>query len=193
MKIKTLLIPAIGLSIAGVLAFKQGEIDQFTASPEVITTTKAPHSPIQINEMTENATESENVTVAEVQALPDEIIVEHIQTEPNAYDHLKEGEKLSLFIPQEQHDYIGTVEKSYQQFGGQIKVSTGSLDSNQQLSSFTVTKGPELTLIMVATGDSIYQIEIDNKTGAGTVIDDQALDYFRKDDDAISTPPEGIS
>jgi len=193
MKKKALLISAIGLSIAGVLAFKQGETEKSMITSEVVSVTKAPHNSIQTKVITPSPTELGDITVATVQPLADEVLVEHIQIEPNAFDHLKTGEKISIFIPQEQHDYIGVVEKSYQQFDGQIKVSTGSIDNEQQFSSFTVTKGPELTLIMVATGDSIYQIEIDNKTGAGTVIDDQALDFYRKDDDAISTPPEGIS
>lgn len=190
MKLKTLLIPAIGLSIVAALVFKQDEASQMVATatdtiPLSLTKQKDGYS--------SGGVHSGNDMAAKKQPLPDEILVEHIQLKPNAYENLKNGERLSIFIPQEQQDYTGTVEKSYQQFDGQIKVSTGPIDNGKQFSSFTVTKGPELTLIMVATGDSIYQIEIDNKTGVGTVINDQALDFFRKDDDAIVAPTEDIS
>ena len=127
------------------------------------------------------------------QSLPEEIFVEHIQVTPNAFDKLSEGQKVALFIPQESHEYIGTIEQSHQQFGGQVKVSSGSIENGDQLSSFTVTKGPESTLVMIATDDAIYQVEINNKTGNGTVIDDRSLDHFRKKDDSQMTPPEGIS
>ena len=112
---------------------------------------------------------------------------------PNAFDNLVEGQKVALFIPQTGQEYTGTIEQSHQQFGGQVKVSSGSIEGGDQFSSFTVTKGIQSTLVMVATNEGIYQVEIDNKTGNGTVIDDQALDHFRKEDDTLITPPEGIS
>ncbi len=125
--------------------------------------------------------------------LPDEIQVEYIQANPEALKHLSEGQKVSFFIPQEQTEYAGTIEKSYSQFNDKVTVSSGSIEGADKLSSFTVTRGPESTLIMVATENSIYQVEIDNKTGQGTVIDDRSLDYFRKHDDSQLTPPEGLS
>jgi len=196
MKLKALLIPAIGLSIVAAVVFKQDEASQTAVIKKVATATTGtiPQSLTkQKNRRSSVEVHSGKDIAAKKQPLPDEVLVEHIQLKPNPYENLKNGERLSIFIPQEQQDYTGTVEKNYQQFDGQIEVSTGPIENGKQFSSFTVTKGPELTLIMVATGDSIYQIEIDNKTGTGTVINDQALDFFRKDDDAIVAPTEGIS
>jgi len=191
MKIKILLIPVIGLSIVGLFVFKQDDGNQIQKTE--IATVSAPLNSKPINKIKPIKSQGVNDIAAKTQQLPDEVLVEHIQIQVDEYNHLKKGDKLSIFIPQEQQDYTGTVDKNYQQFDGQVNVSTGPIDGGKQFSSFTVTKGPELTLIMVATGESIYQIEIDNKTGAGTVINDKALDFFRKDDDAIVTPTEGIS
>ncbi len=134
-----------------------------------------------------------NLYSPSTQELPAEIEVRHIQARVDIFDNLTEGKKISLFIPQEQHEFIGVVEQSYRQFGGRVQVSSGSIKEGDQFSSFTVTKGPETTLVMVATGESVYQVEINNQTGSGTVIDDRALDIFRTQDDTQLTPPEGIS
>ncbi len=192
MKIKTLLVPIIGLSIVGSLMLKQDNITQnsFVAA-------KKTENALGFKQATTVTAMSQNQSVIDThqqeQLLPEEILVEHIQTQANDFNHLTQGHKLTIYIPQEQQDYSGTIEKNHQQFGGKVQVASGSIDDGQPFSSFTVTKGPELTLVMVATGEKIYQVEIDNKTGAGTVIDDQALDYFRKHDDGQETPPEGIS
>jgi len=191
MKIKILLIPVIGFSIVGLFVFTQDDGKQIPKT--AIASVSAPINSKPADKIKPVKSQGVNDIAAKTQQLPDEILVEHIQTKVDEYNHLKKGDKLSIYIPQEQQDYTGTVEKNYQQFDGLVKVSTGPIDAGKQFSSFTVTKGPELTLIMVATGDSIYQIEIDNKTGAGTVINDKALDFFRKDDDAIVTPSEGMS
>ena len=127
------------------------------------------------------------------QDLPAEILVAHIQAEPDAFDNLDVGQKVDLYIPQESQAYTGIVKENFKQFNGQVNVSSGSIENGDQFSSFTVTKGLETTIVMVATNQGIYQVEINNKTGAGTVIDDQSLNYFRKHDDTQTTPPEGIS
>ena len=195
MKIKTLLIPVLGFSIVGVLMLKQDNAAQNDFVPSLAA--EATGNNLASKQTGIITAKVQRLSVIEepkqVQQLPAEILVEHIQTQPNDFDHLTQGKKLSIYIPQEQQDYSGTVNKSHQQFGGQVQVATGSIDDGQPFSSFTVTKGPELTLVMVATGEKVYQVEINNKTGAGTVIDDQSLDYFRKHDDGQATPPEGIS
>lgn len=193
MKIKTSIISILGvISIGGLLLNHD-----FSGSPSKVNS--ASQSPSQhlskdiddFGSVRQWQSVSNNTKLT--QNLPDEIEVSHIQTQANAFDQLKNGEKLTLYIPQEDQSYIGTVEKNHQQFDGLVQVSSGSIDDGQPFSSFTVTKGSELTLVMVATGEKVYQIEIDNKTGAGTVIDDQSLDHLRKHDDGQVTPPEGIS
>lgn len=185
----------MGLSIVGGTIFLQDNIilNSFANDIAIVETenyfVSEPIDSLSINKQGQLSEKNQQYT----QLLPEEVLVEHIQIEIDAFDNLNSGKKLSIYIPQEQQDYVGTVENSYKQFGGQVKVSSGSLENGQPLSSFTVTKGAELTLVMVATGEKIYQIEIDNGTGAGTVIDDQSLDYFRKHDDGQIPPPEGIS
>jgi len=117
----------------------------------------------------------------------------YIQADPDRLANLTEGQRVNFEIPQTQKTYQGVVESYYQQFDGKVKVAKGKITGGDAFSSFSITSGPETTLVMVATEDSIYQIEIDNRTGYGTVIDDRALDYFRKQDDAQLTPPEGLS
>ncbi len=128
-----------------------------------------------------------------VDPLADKIEVAHIQAQSAQLAQLAEGQRVSFFIPQNQKEYQGVVESHYRQFDGKVSVSKGRLDAGDELTSFMVTKGPDTTLVMVATDDGVYQIEIDNQSGLGTVIDDRALDYFRKHDDSILTPPEGLS
>ncbi len=194
MKIKALIIPALGITILGGIYLKQDN----SITPFILNVEKAPigiplvskkPDTFEITRQWESVSDKSNPT----QKLPQEIQVSHIKTQKDAFEYLKNGEKITLYIPQENQSYIGTVEKNHQQFGGRVQVSTGSIKDGNPFSSFTVTKGPELTLVMVATGEKIYQIEINNKTGAGTVIDDQSLDHFRKHDDGQVTPPEGIS
>ena len=129
----------------------------------------------------------------EIQSLPEEVLVEQIQVPPHAFDNLVEGQKVTLFIPQEGYEHVGTVEQSFSQFSGQVAVSSGSIEGGDQFSSFTITKGAQTTYVMVATNEGIYQVEIDNKTGHGTVIDDKELDHFRQEEDTVMPPPDGLS
>lgn len=194
MKTKKFLIPITGVAILAVLILRPNtstiptllKMEQNTTAPQLVSKN------FDTFERTRQW-HPVNDSSKPIQRLPKAIQVAHIKTQRDAFDHLQNGEKITLYIPQDNQSYIGTVEKNHQQFGGQVQVSTGSIEDGAPLSSFTVTKGPELTLVMVATGEKIYQIEINNKTGAGTVIDDQSLDYFRKHDDGQTTPPEGIS
>ncbi len=193
MKLKTLMVPILGLSIIGISLLKQNSTTHISSEQKIAEADKGIDHAFGKTRTFAASGQAPVEILDRKQKLPDEIPVEQIQTQPNAFDHLSNGQKLAFFIPQEQQDYIGTVEKYHTQFNGQVQVSTGSIDDGRRFSSFTVTKGPELTLVMVATGEKVYQIEINNKTGTGTVIDDQSLDYFRKHNDGRTPPPEGIS
>ncbi len=127
------------------------------------------------------------------QSLAEEISIEHIKVAAEAFNNLTVGQQVSLYIPQENKDYLGTVTENYQQFEGKVEISSGELVNASQFSSFTVTQGAESTLVMIATNESIYQVEINNASGYGTVIDDRELDHYRQHDDSLHTPPEGIS
>lgn len=209
---KTLLITFVCLTAIVAWFYPQNSTKQTTFTPQPTEklaktinqdTPKSPtgkqQTPILISEQTrsehtvkqlwQTASKSE----VPIQSLPEEILVEPIQVSPHAFDNLVEGQKVALFIPQTGQEYTGTIEQNHQQFGGQVSVSSGSIEGGDQFSSFTVSKGTQSTLVMIATNEGIYQVEIDNKTGIGTVIDDKELDHFRKEDDTLTTPPEGVS
>ncbi len=122
-----------------------------------------------------------------------DIEMAYIQAEPDRLANLVEGQTVQFEIPQTQKTYQGVVESQYKQFDGKVSVSKGRLEDGDELTSFMLTRGPDTTVVMVVTDDGVYQIEIDNQTGQGTVIDDRALDAFRQHNDSILTPPEGLS
>lgn len=190
MKAKTLL-PFLGIGIVGSIYLSQDNIPSESSVKSSSTIHQVSNGLITKN--TVRQWQPIKGATRPTQTLPNEVEVTHIQVQANAFEKLKPGEKLTLFIPQENQNYIGTVQENHTQFGGQVQVSKGSIDDGHPFSSFSVTKGSELTLVMVSTGEKVYQIEINNKTGEGTVIDDQALDFFRQHDDGEITPPEGLS
>ena len=150
-----------------------------------------PNQKTQATALWRSAQQTHSQEVAD--PLAGKIDVAYIQAQSSVLAQLNEGQQVSFFIPQNQKEYQGVVESHYQQFDGKVSVSKGRLEEGDELTSFMVTKGPDTTLVMVATDEGVYQIEIDNDTGQGTVIDDRALDYFRKHNDSILTPPEGLS
>jgi len=122
-------------------------------------------------------------------SLPDNVEVEFIQMPDGALQNLQVGEKIDLLIPQKGRAYVGTVKKTSSRFSdGNVKVSSGPLDNGQDFSSFSIVEGDKITLVTVATGAEIYQVEIDNKTGVGTVLDDRELQQFRQGNDNLSPP-----
>ncbi len=175
--------PFQGSSEVSPLAMKQASKH---SNPSDSNTNAASNQPSQL-------WQAANSVPAHKQSLDAEVAVEYIQSSPELFKQLHVGERVALYIPQENRDYIGTVNESYEQFQGKIKVSSGPIENSSEFSSFTVTKGDETTLVMVATDEGIFQVEIDNETGNGTVIDDRSLDFYRKHDDSLSPPPEGIS
>ena len=189
MKNKLLISSFLSIGIAGYIIYS-GQPD---AAPPVHQIQNSFSKPLLTAKQQKTLWQASQASPSNEDSLPAEIQVEYIQAKPEALTHLSEGQKVSFFIPQEQAEYTGTIEKSYSQFNDKVTVSSGSIEGADELSSFTVTRGPESTLIMVATENSIYQVEIDNRTGQGTVIDDRSLDYFRKHDDSQLTPPEGLS
>jgi len=116
--------------------------------------------------------------------------VEYIKLDNKDALDVTEGDKLSLLIPQENWIYEGTVEESTKDYGGDVVLSEGTLDAQNEFASFSMAKGVDKTYVMVMTGESIYQIEIDNKTGVGTVMDDRELDKYRQHDDGVAPEAE---
>lgn len=101
----------------------------------------------------------------------------YVQVVPNAFERIRVGQPLEITIPQENFPVFGVVEESHMQLDGEITVWSGPVDAFHDTASFTVTRGKILTFITVATGVSVYEFSINNKTGAGTVVN--ALDLIR--------------
>lgn len=125
--------------------------------------------------------------------LPENLHVEYIKVADNSFKNLSEGQKISFLIPQENKSYIGIINESTRAFSDTVKMSAGDIDNGNEFASFSITEGKNTTFVTVATGESIYQVEIDNQSGIGTVMDDRELNQYRHSEDGIYPPPEGIS
>ncbi|WP_198246742.1 hypothetical protein [methane-oxidizing endosymbiont of Gigantopelta aegis] len=185
---KYIFLFVIGIAVLGY--FMQANVpvaaDKISSLPKQVARSKT-----QTNQLWQNVADPAQLQYKD--SLDSVIELAYIQTDPDRLANLTEGQTVNFEIPQTQKTYQGVVESHYQQFDGKVNVAKGKITGGDAFSSFSITSGPETTLVMVATEDSVYQIEIDNRTGYGTVIDDRALDYFRKQDDAQLTPPEGLS
>ena len=116
------------------------------------------------------------------------IPTKYIQVLPNALESIRVGQPLEITIPQEGFPIFGVVAESHMQLNGEITVWSGPIDAFHDTASFTVTRGKILTFITVATGVSVYEFSINNKTGAGTVVN--ALDLIRdKNPNDTVVPP----
>ena len=127
------------------------------------------------------------------QDIPDNLYVEYIKTNQPGDLNIAEGQQVSLLIPQENKSFIGVIDESTRAYGGEITISSGTIENGDENASFSITEGKNTTFITVATGESIYQVEINNRTGVGVVLDDRELNQYRQNEDGILPPPEGIS
>ncbi len=127
------------------------------------------------------------------QYLPENVDIEFVKANNSLRRKFDEGEKIALLIPQEDKVYEGKVISSTNAFSGAVKMTEGTLENGNPLASFSITSDSNTTLATVATGESIYQIEIDNQTGVGFVMDDRELDSLKHPEDGILPPPEGVS
>jgi hypothetical protein len=125
--------------------------------------------------------------------IPDNLNVEYIKANQPGTMNLSEGQQVAILIPQENKSFIGVVDESTRAYGGEITISSGTIENGDENSSFSITEGKNTTFITVATGESIYQVEINKQTGIGVVLDDRELNQYRQNEDGILPPPEGIS
>ena len=125
--------------------------------------------------------------------LPDKLYVEYIKVVADNSLKFSEGEKISFLIPQEDKSYVGTINESTRAFSGDVKISSGDIDNDNEHASFSITEAEDTTFVTIATGESIYQVEINNHSGIGVVMDDRELNRYRYDGDGILPPPEGVS
>ncbi len=116
------------------------------------------------------------------------IPTKYIQVLPGALDSIRVGQPLEITIPQEDSPVFGVVAESHSQLNGEVTVSSGPIDAFHDTASFTVTRGKISTFVTVATGAAIYEFSINNKTGAGAVVN--ALDLIRdKNKNDTVVPP----
>ncbi len=127
------------------------------------------------------------------QDIPDNLNVEYIKVNKPGTMKLSEGQQVALLIPQENRTYTGIIEESTRAYGDEITISSGAIKNGDENASFSITEGENTTFITVATGESIYQVEINNRTGVGVVLNDRELNQYRQNEDGILPPPEGIS
>lgn len=127
------------------------------------------------------------------ETLPDNLHVEYIKIAENDSMNFSEGEHVSFLIPQENKSYVGIINESTRAFGGDVNIASGDIENGNEHASFSITEGENTTFITVATGESIYQVEIDNQSGVGVVLDDRELNQYRHKEDGITPPPEGVS
>ncbi|KRT55158.1 hypothetical protein [endosymbiont of Ridgeia piscesae] len=117
--------------------------------------------------------------------IPAEVEYETIRVNRDVLNNLQVGQPLELPIPQEAKSYYGTIEETHNQLDGQVQVWSGGLENGGNFSNFTLTQGQQSTIVMVATGSRIYQIEINNRTGRGAVIDNRTLSVFKIPGDSV--------
>ncbi|MCH9675872.1 MAG: hypothetical protein K0U93_30830 [Gammaproteobacteria bacterium] len=115
-----------------------------------------------------------------------------IEVDPSVFESLEVGQPLELMIPQEGAPLYAVVDETHDQLNGDVQVWSGPVDGSHETASFTISRGSATTYVTVATGTSVYEISINNETGAGTVVDE--IDMTKgKDGNDIVIPPEAES
>jgi len=100
---------------------------------------------------------------------------EPIQMDPKLFDSLEIGQPIEIPIPQEAAPVFGVIGENHSQLNGEVQVWSGPIDGSHETASFTVTRGEKGTYVTVATGTSIYEVSVDNATGAGAVVNETEL------------------
>jgi len=100
---------------------------------------------------------------------------EPIQMDPEFFDSLEVGQPIEIPIPQESAPVFGVIGENHSQLNGEVQVWSGPIDGSHETASFTITRGEQGTYVTVATGTSIYEVSLDNATGAGTIVNESEL------------------
>lgn len=110
---------------------------------------------------------------------------EPIQMDPALFDSLEVGQPVEIPIPQQVAPVYGVIGENHNQLNGEVQVWSGPIDGSHETASFTITRGEQGTYVTVATGTSIYEVSVDNVTGAGTVVDEVELTKHVTENDFI--------
>lgn len=121
-------------------------------------------------------------------SLPPDVEAAFVDASDLDVESLSPGMRLAFPIPQESRVYSGQVKETHRRFGNRVAVVTGQLAGERPFASFSIVDDGSIALATVATGQNVYQIEIDRRTGIGTVLDDRQFDRFRRVDDGLLPP-----
>ncbi|MCB1743006.1 MAG: hypothetical protein KDK91_21700 [Gammaproteobacteria bacterium] len=111
-----------------------------------------------------------------------------IELDPRVFETLQVGQPLELDIPQLEQPVYAVLGETHTQLNGQVQVWSGPVDGSHPSAAVTITKGEISTYVTVATGDNIYEINIDNNSGKGVVVDEVDMTAGKNGEDAISPP-----
>jgi hypothetical protein len=116
---------------------------------------------------------------------------ERIKTDTEALTKLQVGQVLEFFIPQLGETFQSEIESTSNQLGD-VKVWKGKInEKNQEDGNFIITQGKNMTNVILAPNEGIYNVHINNENGESTIIDDREYSSRISDtDDSIPYPHE---
>jgi hypothetical protein len=119
-----------------------------------------------------------------------------VQVDLDMLSNLQVGQQLELHIPQANAFYFGQIQESHSELGGKVQAWSGDLNDGEELTGFTITQGKRMTFVVVSAASGTYQIDIDNESGNGVVVDMREFAKFHTPDDAViyegSPIPESV-
>lgn len=122
-----------------------------------------------------------------------------IKTDPKALTEFHSGQNVELPIPQANAVYFGTIDKEKIELDGRVVSWSGPLNDGVDGTAFGIARGQRMTLIYVTSMSGDYEININNKTGEGEVIDSREYDKLKKGTDVVEmeesdaiNPPNGV-
>lgn len=126
----------------------------------------------------------------------EDVNTEPIQVDLDVLSNLYIDRELELPIPQENVHYVGHIRESHNELNDKVQVWSGDLDDGVEQSGFTITRGKRMTYVVVAAASGTYQIDINNESGKGVVVDMREFAKFHTPDDAVidedSLIPESV-
>lgn len=120
---------------------------------------------------------------------PDQLRVEHVVADPTALTQLEVGRKVDFVIPHTDEAVSGEI-TAQQSANNGVKVYDIKLNNNNPLTGAQIVRGKQSTDVAVITEQGNYTVSINNKTGAGTVIDDRDLNIYRTESDVVLVPTQ---
>lgn len=111
-----------------------------------------------------------------------------IETDPSLFADLRVGQPIELSLPPPADAVFGVIGERHEQLGGAVQVWSGPLAGENDLASFTITRGVRTTYVTVATGSEVFEVEIDNETGSGSAIDERDIVTGPQENDMVPVP-----